>query len=177
MADNALQARDNGIAAAVKSQRPQEVIKPAEPIKIRRFERPDLDQHGAWLLERLRTVYPGVTEMILYSRLMNILYNNEFLVLYQDDAVAVAQLVRGNSLNPRPSVHEWFVFVKNPADKAAIDRASAFYADFVRWGYAQDCEAIVLSSGMSDVPIEEARKHLGGRIHEKQQLFVPLKKG
>lgn len=177
MANPQLLARDNEIAANVRAQRAAPLTQaPAEPIVTRRFQLPDLSEHGQWLVERLSQIYPGVLPQVLISRLNTILYNNEFLFLYQRNAVAVAQLVRGNTIQPKPNVQEWFVFVRDRDDPKQVADAATFYADFARWGRAQDCDAILLSDTTSDVPADEIKKHVGGRLAERRQLFVVLKK-
>lgn len=174
MAD--LAVRDAGIAANVKAQRASEQAPPpGEQIVTRRFEVPDLNQHGEWLIERLLKLYPSATKMQLWSRLNNVLYNVEFLFLYQPTAVSVAQRVVGNTLAPRPTIQEWFTFVQDPTDAAQVKKAAEFYSDMLRWGKAQDADAIMLNPDCSDVPIEQAKPHIGGRVFERTQVFVALK--
>lgn len=144
---------------------------PAEPIVSRRFQLPDLNDHGTWMFDRLQKVYPAVHRQILWTKLNSILYSTEFMFLYQKDAVSCAQLVTGNTINPKPAVHEWFTFVRDPADKAQVEAAATMYADYVRWAKATDAEVIVLSEH-TDVPVEQAKVHLGGRIYERTITFA-----
>lgn len=175
MADLAI--RDAGISANVKAQRAADAVPtPGEQIVTRRFELPDLNEHGDWVIERLMKIYPGVTKMQLWSRLNNVLYNVEFLFLYQKTAVSIAQRVIGNTLAPRPTIQEWFTFVRDPADAAQVKKAAEFYADMLRWAKSNDAEAIMLNPECSDVPTEYSKVHLGGRVFERTQVFVALKK-
>ena len=142
---------------------------PAEPIVIRRFERPDLAQHGGWLSARLLTVYPHLTQQTLYGWLDSIIYNNEFMFLYQPHSVGLAQLATGHTLAPKPVVHERFVFAEAPE---YVDEAANFYKDFHRWAKAMDAEVIVMSD-MTDVPADKIKQQFG-RVFERQQVYAKV---
>lgn len=143
-----------------------------EPIQIRRFELPDLHQHGGWLIARLLQAYPHLNQQTLWSFLNGLLNNNEVLFLYLPHAVALAQVMRGHTLAPRPIVQMMFVFVENRDDAAQIQAAAAFYDDVYRWAKAQGAEAIVLCE-LEDVPADKIK---GGRKFEKQQTFIRMDK-
>lgn len=147
---------------------------PAEPIAIRRFEMPDLTEHGPWISERLLKVYPSVTAVTLHGWLRGLLDSNEHLFLYQKNAVAVATTLHGNSLAPEPVVRERFVFVKDPKNQEQVEQAAMFYADFYRWAKAQGASAVILDGEMSDVPSEQARDKLGGRLFERKEIFAKV---
>lgn len=143
-----------------------------EPVQIRRVELPDLSEHGPWLIERLQVVYPHATKPMLWSWLNNILNNNEHLFLYQKNSIALAQVERGFSLQPRPTVRERFVFAQDPANPEHVAQAEAFYADFIRWAKAMDAEVVVLSE-LSDVAADKLK---GIRLFEKTQRFIRVEK-
>jgi hypothetical protein len=145
-------------------------VKTFEPLVIRRFELPDMHQHGGWISKRLLVTYKHLSQATIYGWLKSIVYNREFLFLYQSHSVALAQIFAGHTLSPRPVVRECFVFAE---DESHNEEAVAFYSDFVRWGKAQDAEAIILSD-LSDVPEAKIREKLGARIVEKKQLFIKL---
>src|SRR5262245_36530579 len=156
---------------------PNGVKPPGEPIMQRRFELPDLNEHGTWLIERLQSVYPGVDVRTLYSKLHSILYSNEFMLLYQPNAVAIAQLVIGNALMPQPVIQVWFCFVKNRETKEQIEEAAGFFPDFMRWARNQGCGAVLLPENLDlmDVSPEVAGKAMGGRLFKREQLYASTK--
>lgn len=146
------------------------VVTAHEPIVIRRLEIPDLTKHGAWLTTRLVERYPHMTPQQVLGSLSSMLYNSEFLFLYQDDAVGLAQALSGNPFNPRPTVHEWFVYCRDPQNAEQVERAAAFYLDFVRWAKAKDAEAVIRCE-FSDVPDDKIK---GLRVFTKQQTFIKV---
>lgn len=146
------------------------IITAHEPICIRRLEIPDLTRHGAWLTARLAERYPHMTAQQVLGSLTSMLYSSEFLFLYQDDAVGLAQALSGNPFNPRPTVHEWFVYCRDPTDPAQVERAAAFYLDFIRWAKAKDAEAVIRCE-FSDVP-DDKIKNL--RVFTKTQTFIKV---
>lgn len=156
--------------AFVKTPVPEDKS-PAEPIVSRRFQLPDLNEHATWVIDRLAKIYPATHRQVLWTRLHSILYSTEFMFLYQKDAVSVAQLVTGNTISPKPTVQEWFTFVRDPADKDQVAAAATFYADYLRWAKAMDAEAIMLSE-YTDVLPEQAKPHLGGRLFERIITFA-----
>lgn len=146
---------------------------PHEPIAIRRFELPDLHEHGDWMTERLLHVYPNVTQQTLFGWLNSILYSNDYLFLYQKNAVCLAQTLRGITIAPQPVVHERFTFVRDPKDASLVEAAIAFYADILRWARSQSAETVVFSD-VSDVPPEKAKDVFGGRIFDKSYKFAKV---
>lgn len=164
-----LKERDDVIASRIKSQAPIDV--PAEPIVIRRFELPDITEHGAWVSERLTRLYPHVAPRQLLGWLQTMLNSNDFLFLYQKNAVALAQSMHGHSIAPQPIVHERFIFVRDPENADQIKEAAAFYGDFYRWAKALGAEVVIFSDH-SDVPVEKAKGYLGDRLFTKEQTFA-----
>lgn len=160
-------------APAFERQNVKPIPAPAEPCVIRRFEMPDMSQHGAWVSERLMASYPHLKQGMLYGWLNSILYSREFLFLYQPHAVALAQTFSGHTLAPRPVIREWFVFAQDRENAAHIEEAARFYPDFARWAKAQDAEAITFSE-LSDVPPDKIKASLGLRVFEKTQLYAKL---
>jgi hypothetical protein len=67
---------------------------------VRRFELADLSKHGPWLLKRFQAIFPDMSESAIAGYLRGILYSNEHLFLYQDNAVALAQLVYTAGIKP-----------------------------------------------------------------------------
>src|SRR5215468_6993166 len=95
--------------------------------EVRRFELPDLDHHARWFMPRFLKEYPHLNQRAAIGFLRGIIYNNEFLFLFQDNAVARAQLMHSGGLEPEAIVWERFVWVENPADAAQTHAASSFY--------------------------------------------------
>jgi hypothetical protein len=144
----------------------QDVPPPAG--NMRRFHLPDLDKHGAWLVQRLRRAYPHRTDRDLVGWLKGLLYSNEFMFLYQDHAVALAVLTRQHPLEERPVIQEMFVFAMEGHDR----EAAAFYGEFARWAKNMGVETVVVET-MSDVPHELIKEKLG-RLFTRQVVFAKL---
>lgn len=144
-----------------------------EPPAIRRFERPDLSRHGAWMLPRLLATYPHLDERSVASWLQNVINNNECLFLFQKNAVALAQAVASNSLAPEPVIWERFVWVEDPKDKDQIAAATGFY-DYIRiWAKHQGAKVLVVEE-LSDVPHEMIKDVLDKRLFSRQQWFARI---
>lgn len=139
---------------------------------LRRFQIPDLDRHGKWILPRLLAAYPHLTERTAAGFLAGIVYQNDSLFLYQSHSVALAQMVGSHTLAPKPIVWERFVWVEDPNDKQQVEDAAVFYDEFARWAKAQGCETIVVEE-MTDVPHEIIKQKLG-RVFNRQQQFARL---
>ena len=63
-----------------------------EPAFIRRFELADLSKHGPWLMKRFLAKFPEMGEKQIAGYLNGMITNNEHIFLYQDHAVALAQV-------------------------------------------------------------------------------------
>jgi hypothetical protein len=139
---------------------------------IRRFELPDIDRHGSWMMRRLIMAYPHLTERTAIGWLRNILYQNEFLFLYQDHSVALAQAVRPDALTPRTSIWEKFVWAQDPKNAEHQAEAALFYDHFLKWAGHQDAELIVVEE-QSDVPHDLIKAALG-KLLERRQIYARL---
>lgn len=139
---------------------------------MRRFERPDLDRHGKWLLPRLLQAFPHLNERSAAGFLAGMIYNNEHLFLYQPHGVALAQIMSEHTLAPKPVIWERFVWAEDPKDAAQVEAASHFYSEIHRWAKGLRCEIIVVEE-LTDVPHEMVRKRLGRVFNlDRQQQFV-----
>lgn len=137
----------------------------------RRFQIPDLNTHGAWVLPRLQQTY-GLDERTALSWLRALVYDNTSLFLFQDTAVALAQIESANTLEAKPVVRERFVWVRDKQDKDQVTLASFFYPEIALWGRRQGAE-IMLVEESSDVPHDMIKQHVG-RIFTRQQQFARL---
>lgn len=134
----------------------------------RKFTLVDLDRHGRWILPRLLKVWPHLTERTLIGFLRGILFQNDYLFLYQDHGVALATYCRNHPLEPKPHVHEIFVL----SEPGFEEQAASFYLDFQRWAKSLNLDTIVVEE-MTDVPHELVRETLG-RVFERKVLFARL---
>jgi hypothetical protein len=147
------------------------LVKPA-PAAIRRFQTPDLSKHGGWMLPRLCKAYPLISEGRIAGWLQGLIYSNEFLFLYQDHAVALAQRFFPDALQSIPVITEKFVFVENPEDPEQQASAALFYDEFHRWAKNQGILTIIVEE-LSDVPHDTIKERLG-RLYTRQQTFARL---
>lgn len=134
---------------------------------VRRFELPDLDRHGIWIVKRLLAAYPHLNERQLAGWLRGLIYSNEFLFLFQEHSVALAHAMRPDILTPRVMVYEKFVWAQTPE---YVPEAALFYARIKTWAQQQDAEQIIVEE-QTDVPHEMIREHLG-RINERRIMFA-----
>ena len=154
--------------AAVKIEDVQtEAILPVEP---RRFQIPDLDTHGGWMVDRMCETFTHFNPRSAANSLRSIIYSNEYMFLFLPNAVGLAQTVRDFTFEPLPVVRERFVWCRDRTDKAAQIAAGILYEEFSKWARHQGCEIMIVEES-SDVPHEEIRERLG-RVYSRQQQFV-----
>jgi hypothetical protein len=143
-----------------------------EPPFIRRFERPDIDHHAAWFVPRLLKSYPHLTERSVYTWLLNILDSNEFMFLFQDHGIALAQVVQ-YGLRSEAIVEEQFVWCDDPTDKDTIADISYFYEHFYEWAKRKGLSTVVVEES-SDVPHDLVRERLNKRLFERKLIFAKV---
>lgn len=131
-----------------------------EPAFVRRFEIADLSRHGPWLLKRFAAKFPDMPERAIAGYLNGLIVNNEHQFLYQDHAVALAQIVFSSGIKPVRIIQERFVWVESREDKQQLSDAADFYDHFKVWAKRQDVERIIVCED-SDVPKTEIEKRLG----------------
>jgi len=160
------------------SERPKATIVPAAIVapvtngasrhvsQLRRFERPDIERHGAWLVPRFLTAFPHLNSYQAMSFMVNVLYSNEFMFLYQPHGVALAQLMHEHTLQEEPVVWERFVFLEDKTDLRQIAEGIEFYVEFERWTKQKQAKQLVVEQ-CSDVPTDAIKEQLG-RILVKQ---------
>ena len=139
-------------------------IEPRELGFVRRFEVADLSTHGPWLVKRFMQKRPDLTEGQIAGWLRGRIYDNEHLFLYQDNAVAMAQLIHAPGLKMVKVVQEHFVWIRNREDKTQIEAAADFY-DYVKgWAKRLEAERIIVCED-SDVPKTVIQQRLG-RVYD-----------
>lgn len=137
---------------------------------IRRFNSADLSRHGAWILPRMLQAFKHFNERAAASFLQNIDYNNQYLMLYHEHGVALAQVMSAHSLDAQPVIYERFVWVEDKEDREQVKQAASFYTEFQRWAKSQSVEVIIVEEN-TDVPHEMIKEKLG-RIFTRQQQFA-----
>lgn len=143
-----------------------------EPPFTRRFERPDIDRHAAWFIPRLLKSFPHLTERSVYTWLLNILDSNEFMFLFQDHAIALAQTVQ-YGLRSEAIVEEQFVWCEKSTDKEQQADAVYFYDHFYQWAKRKGLSTVVVEES-SDVPHEMVREKLNKRLFERKLIFAKV---
>lgn len=136
---------------------------------IRRFEVPDLDRHRGWMISRLKQTYQHLNDANLVGWIRNVIYSPEYLFLYQDNSVALFQVMSSHTLQPQPLVQERFVFCEDKEKPEHIEQAALFYVEALRWARHQGADPIIVEE-LSDVPHEQIKTSLG-RLLTRQQVF------
>ena len=145
------------------------LVEPLAPV-IRRFDTADLSRHAMWIMPRVMKAFPHLSERAVAGFLQTINYNNEYLLLYAEHGVALAQVMSAHSLDATPVVYERFVWVENPEDKEQVKAAAEFYTEFSRWAKSQSASVIIVEEN-TDVPHELIKEKLG-RIFSRAQQFA-----
>lgn len=139
------------------------------PVIVRRVQRPDLDNLGAWLIKRLQERHTEATPAQIMGWLRGCLASNEFLFLRTARACALAQFVR-QPLEPQPEAWEIFCFVMAEGDEHEAD---VIYPRMASW--ASNLNASKLWIGIwSDIPAKRAAGKIGRQHHTKCQQHVLL---
>ena len=157
---------------------PAEALKvaPARPleavffVEVRRFELPDLDHHGKWFLPRFLREFPHLNERTAIGFLRGIIYSNEFLFLFQEKGVALAQAMGSGGLEAEPIIWERFVWVEDPTNVEQQKAAAFFYNRIEKWAQTMGTK-IVHVEMKSDVPHEMIKAQVG-RVYETAQKYL-----
>lgn len=144
-------------------------VKVLELPVVRRFQLPDFDTHAAWLLPRLLKLCPHMNERAMVSYLRGVLYEQDYLFLFQDNAVALAQVITHHGFAAQPILWERFVLAREPKYAAS---AVAMYAEFERWGKMKGLSVMIVEEA-TDVPHDIIKERLG-RLFTRQQTFARI---
>ena len=141
-----------------------------EPAFVRRFELADLSRHGPWLMKRFAAKLPDVQEQRIAGYLRGLVFDNEHMFLYQDHAVALAQMIHSPGIKTVKIVQERFVWVEDREDKQQLEFAADFYTHMKAWAKRMDAERIYVCED-TDVPksLIEARV---GRVFDAKISHV-----
>lgn len=142
------------------------------PAVTRRMELADINEHGVWLFPRLQAAFPKLSPNVIPGWLTQQIWENTSIMLYQRDAVALAQLTRANAVDPMPVVRETFLYVRNPEDADQLTSAMAFYDEIERFTKLHDASTYIISA-RSDIKPEMLRKRFA-RVFEAKQYFVRM---
>jgi len=153
--------------ATLEKPAPAELIAP----QTRRFQVPDLDTHGGWVMDRFTKSYPHVIPSNAAGWLRSLVYNNECMFLFQPNAVGCAQIERNHTLAPMPIIRERFVFARTPQH---IEEASWMYVEFAKWAKHVGADTMLVCEGLSDVSPEMVTARLGKRIFVREQRFLKV---
>jgi len=141
---------------------------------MRRFEIADLSSHGPWVLKRLLTAFPTMTEQSAGGFLRSLIYSNEYLFLFQEHAVGLAQQVSGYDMRPHPIIQERFVFVENKSDPDQVEAAADFYTEFYRWALLKGVEEIIVDEN-TDVPRALIEDRTRARLFKREMMYLKVK--
>ena len=161
------------MAEATVATKPEFTLEP-EPPFMRRFERPDIDKHAAWFIPRLLKSFPHLNERSAYTWLLNIMTSNEYMMLYADHGIALAQAVQ-YGLRAEAIVEEQFVWVEDPQDKDMVADAAHFYTHFYEWAKRKGLPTLIVEEN-SDVPHELVKDKLHKRLFERKVVFARVEK-
>jgi len=141
-------------------------------INIRRFEEADLNTHGSWVMKRLIDRYPHHNERFMATFLRGLIYSNEYLFLFQDHSVCLAQMVRTKTLDAMPVVQELFVWAEDKDNALYCLEAANFYDRMLEWAKGLGVKQIIVEED-SDVSHEKIKERMG-RVYSAQIQFVRL---
>lgn len=137
-----------------------EKIEIREPAAIRRFEVADLSRHGPWLMKRFAAKFPDLAEQHIGGYLRGLTTANASLFLYQDDAVALAEVTFSAGIKRAMQVQERFVWVEDRSDKDQLECAADFYDNIKAWAKSMGAERIIVCED-TDVPKTLIEARLG----------------
>lgn len=141
-----------------------------ESFNVRRFQEADLRQHGGWIMQRLIERFPHHNERFMAGWLTQLIVSNEYLFLYQNHAVGLAQRVFTHTLDAMPIVQERFVFAEDAQNALHVQAAASMYGEFHRWAKSQGIDKIIVEE-MTDVPHDQIKPYLG-RLFTTQIIFA-----
>lgn len=135
-------------------------IEPRDPVPVRRFEVADLSRHGPWLMKRFATKFPDLDERQIGGYLRGLTAANGSMFLYQDNAVALAEVVFSAGIKRVMMVQERFVWVEDRTDKDQLEDAADLYDHMKTWAKGLGAERIIVCED-SDVPKTLIEQRLG----------------
>ena len=126
--------------------------------QVRRMGLADLDEMGAWLIQRLTTVHPEATPREIMGWLRGAIASNEVWLVRSAHCAAMAQVVR-LPLERQPIATELFVF----AQDGFLEEAAELYRPMASWAAHLDCSRLEVER-CSDVARRDIRDVVGPLI-------------
>ena len=137
---------------------------------VTRFSPVDLSDKAAWILKKLKVLYPAKSEVVLANWLRMMANRNDCLFIRTPNAVALAEVVVLNAMDEHPVIFERFVWCEDRQDHLHIEEAATLYNEFKRWARSMGVEKIIVNQ-FSDVPREQIKEVLG-RLNTEQLSFA-----
>ncbi len=156
------------------AEKPKAFIPERDPPFVRRFERPDIDKHATWFIPRLLKSYAHLNERSAYTWLLNILTANDFMFLYFEHGIALAQAVQ-YGLRAEAVVEEQFVWIEDPLDKDMQADVAFAYTHFYEWAKRKGLSILIVEEN-SDIPHDLVARTLDKRLFERKQIFAKVAK-
>ena len=148
----------------------EKIAPPHEMAVVRRFELADLSRHGPWLLQRFGVEFPEVPERTVAGYLRGLIESPEYMFLYQDNSVALAQLIHLPGFQVRRAVQEHFVWCEDKADKRQLEYAADFYVHMAEFARRRDAQTMFVCE-KTDVPKHLIEQRLG-RLFDTKTTFA-----
>lgn len=153
--------------AAAVAEKPLPHVAP-EPT-VRRFEVPDLERHGGWLMQRFLTAFPHLNERQAVGFLRGMAYSNEHIFLFSEHGCALFQMMNEHALDPHPVIWERFVWAQDPGDPKHVLACADFYDSVKRWAQTKGVSILHVEE-KTDVGEDEIKKRLGRVLEIKQKV-------
>ncbi len=155
----------------------EKLVDQANPVMMntppRRFFIPDIDRHP-WIVDRLVKLY-GINDRQAVGWLRSVTESSDFLFLYSENAVALAEVTRQHTLAVEPVLTVRFVWCRSPEGKGQQSEAVAFFDEFAKWAKNKNINTIVLEDDVLDVPREMIRETKSlGRLFKREQWFAKV---
>lgn len=155
---------------------PKPVAMPIYPAQekpiMRRFDLPDIDQQAPWLFPRLQKTFHWLPPNSIRGWLTQMVWSNDYKLLFLPNAIGCAQLWRAFSAEPVPVVFEKFIFIRDPKSKEQQREALQFYDEFKDWAQLNQTETLILGE-FNDIPMDFLKEHFD-RVLERTLHFVKV---
>lgn len=135
----------------------------------RRFNLPDLNDMGTWLIERLRERYSHLDDRGIFGWLRGLSASSQDLFLRTDHAVIMAQIVH-EGISPIPTVYERFALCEPEHEQELL----SLYDDLYRWAKNLGSKEIVVAE-FSDLKKPQIMSRLGNAV-VKERLIIKVAK-
>ncbi|MDE2020517.1 MAG: hypothetical protein KGJ13_09300 [Patescibacteria group bacterium] len=139
---------------------------------VSRFMFPDFSVYGSWMVDRLRTIWPGVNERSIIGWLRGCSESKEYHFVKTPHAVGMAE-VTYQPLTSIAKVGEIFVIVDNKMREKSLYEGCAIYGEFKRW--SKTIGSGLIGVGVyTDVPLELIECAIG-KIKKQEISFVDVR--